>query len=56
MNDSTQMNRPPISVIAQSGMLSKKLHFSMAVTISGGRTVEFGAPKPDEFIIDEIIP
>ena len=54
--DSTQMNSPPISVTAQRGMLSKKPQSSMAVTISAGRTVDCGAPKPAAFIMDDTTP
>ena len=46
MNDSTQMNRPPISVTAHRGMLSKKPQSSMALMMVFGNTVSCGAPKP----------
>ena len=45
-----------MSVTAHSGMLSKKPQSSTAVTISDGRTVACGVPKPAAFIIDEITP
>ena len=37
MNDSTVMNRPPISVTAHKGIDSKNPQLSMAVTISAGK-------------------
>ena len=49
--DSTQMNRPPISVTAHNGMDSKKPQSSTAVMISCGSTVACGLPNPAEFII-----
>ena len=54
MNDSTQMNRPPISVTAHKGIDSKKPQSSTAVTISVGSMVACGDPKPAEFIIVEM--
>ena len=50
------MNSPPINVTAHRGMLSKKPQSSMAVTISAGRTVDCGAPKPAAFIMDDTMP
>ena len=46
MKESTQMNSPPMRVIAQRGMLEKKLELSMAVTISYGSMVWADAPTP----------
>lgn len=56
MNDKTVINRLPISVTAQSGMLSKKPQLSIAVTISSGRVVSLVAPKPALFIMVDMIP
>ena len=50
------MNSPPISVTAHRGMLSKKPQPSMAVTISAGRIVDDGAPKPAAFMIEDTTP
>lgn len=56
MNDSTVINRPPISVTAKRGMLSKKPQSSTTVTISCGNTVWDAEPKPAAFIMVEIKP
>ena len=56
MNDSTVMNRPPMSVTAHKGILSKKPQSSTAVTISCGNTVWDAEPKPAAFIMVEMIP
>ena len=50
------MNRPPIRVTAQSGMLSKKPQSSIVVIISAGRVVCCGLPKPAAVIIEEMVP
>ena len=56
MNDKTVMNRLPISVTAQSGILSKKPQFSIAVIISVGNVVLEFPPSPELSIIVEIMP
>lgn len=50
------MNRPPMSVTAHSGILSKKPQSSTAVTISLGKTVCCAAPKPAACMMVEITP
>ena len=47
----TVIKRPPMSVTAQRGMLSKKPQFSTASIISCGKTVCWAEPKPEAFII-----
>jgi hypothetical protein len=57
MNDSTVINRPPKSVTAHNGILSKNPVLLIAVTISAGSTAgEELLPIPDEFIIVDINP
>ena len=56
MNDSTVMNRPPISVTAHKGIDSKNPQLSMAVTISAGKTVCAAEPKPAAVIMVLISP
>ena len=56
INDSTVTKRPPISVTAHKGMLSKKPQSSIASTISCGKTVSLAEPKPAAFMIVEISP
>jgi glutamate racemase len=46
MNDSTQMNSPPMSVTAHRGIDSKKPQSSTAVTISCESTVAVGNRSP----------
>ena len=48
---STHTNRPPISVTAQSGILSKNPQSSIAVTISVGSMVVVAVPNPAEFMM-----
>ena len=50
------MHRPPMSVTAHNGILSKKPQSSTAVTISEGKTVCVAVPKPAAFIMVEITP
>ena len=51
MKDITVINRPPISVTAQSGMLSQKPQFSIADTNSSGNTVSVADETPADVII-----
>ena len=50
------INSPPISVTAHNGIDSKKLQFSIAVTISVGRTVFLASLNPAVLIIVDIAP
>lgn len=50
------MTSLPIRVTAHRGILSQKLQSSMAVTISAGKTVDDGAPKPVAFIMEDTTP
>ena len=56
MKLSTHMMRPPMSVTAHSGILSRKLHPSMAVMISCGSTDMAFPPKPLEPMIVLMMP
>ncbi len=56
INDSTVMNRLPISVTAQRGMLSKNPQSSIAVTIALGNFVLLTVPMPEARIIVDITP
>ena len=56
MNESTVMKRLPMSVTAQSGMLSKKPQSSIASTIAFGKVVFVADPTPDALMIVLIAP
>ena len=56
IKDITVINRPPISVTAHNGIDSKNPQLSMVSTISCGKVVCCGFPKPAAFIIVPIVP
>lgn len=56
MNDSTQINSPPMSVTAHRGMDSKNPASSTAVMISVGSTVSCGAPNPPAVMMEDTTP
>ena len=56
IKDITVMNRPPMSVTAHRGMLSKKPQLSMVSTISCGKVVFCAVVNPAAVIIVPIIP
>ena len=56
IKDNTVIKRPPISVTAHNGILSKNPQSSIVVIISEGNVVWFGFPKPAVFIMVEIVP
>lgn len=55
-NDITVMNKPPMSVTAQSGIDSKKPQLSIVSIISCGRVVCCAEVKPAAVIIVPIVP
>ena len=50
------MKRPPIKVTAHNGMDSKNPASSTAVTISVGKMVSVGEPKPPALMMVETTP
>ena len=56
IKDIMVINRPPISVTAHKGILSKKPQLSMVSTISCGKVVCCAEENPAAVIIVEIVP